>query len=170
MITAESSGIAMCFDPSNGSRSNIVISSCYGINTGITTTRTDCDHFTINFSGKKASRISRIYEKKNRVIPDQLSGSGTIPGPVPYSMRSKSSLSSEQVMALATITRATTIKTGKPQILDWAFSKGTFYILQARTVNSLENIPDTTAKRQVWQLPASSLLQLSVYLHLLILL
>lgn len=157
MVNAQSSGIAMCFDPSNGSRSNIVISSCYGINTGITTTRTDCDQFTVNFSGKKASRISRVYEKKNRVIPDELSGNGTTQGPVPYSMRSKSSLSSEQVMALATITRATSVKTGKPQILDWAFSKGTFYVLQARAVNSLENIPDTTATKQMWQLPASSL-------------
>ncbi|MBN1604842.1 MAG: hypothetical protein JW915_24755 [Chitinispirillaceae bacterium] len=157
MVNSESSGIAMCFDPSNGSRSNIVISSCYGINTGITTTRTDCDQFTVNFSGKKASRISRVYEKKNRVIPDQLSGSGTAPGPVPYSMRSKSSLSPEQVMALATITRATSIKTGKPQILDWTFSKGTFYVLQARAVNSLKNIPDTTEKKQIWQRPASSL-------------
>jgi pyruvate,water dikinase len=158
MIPTESSGVAMCFDPSNGSRSNITITSCYGINTNSSAARTDCDQFTVNFSGEKPSRISRVYEKKNRVIPDQLSGSGTTLGPVPWSIRSKSSLTSREVMALATITRATSIKTGKPQILDWVLSKGKFYILQTRTVISLKNIPDTTEKEQVWQTPANPLI------------
>jgi pyruvate,water dikinase len=157
MVETESSGVAMSFDPSNGSRSNISISSVYGINVTNSTSRTDCDQFTINFSGSKPTRISKVYEKRIRIVPDLLTGSGTAIAPVPYSIRSKSSLSAQQVMALATLTRALSLKTGKPQIVDWALSKGKFYIFQTRAVSSLENIPDTTEKQQVWQSPTFDL-------------
>jgi pyruvate,water dikinase len=157
MVETESSGIAMSFDPSNGSRSNISISSVYGINVTNSTSRTDSDQFTINFSGSKPTRVSKIFEKRTRIAPNLLTGSGTVIAPVPYSIRTKSSLSANQVMALATLTRALSLKTGKPQIIDWALSKGKFYIFQTRAVSSLENIPDTTEKQQAWQSPSSDL-------------
>ncbi len=155
MVDTEVSGASMCFDPSTGSRSTITISSTYGINDISSTARTDCDLYTVNFSGKMPSRVSKIYEKKKRIIPNQLTGSGTALAPVPYAMRSRSSLSTSQVMAIATITRALSSKTAKPQIIDWALSEGKFYILQSRAVSSLENIPDSTEPVQQWHLPSS---------------
>ncbi|HEX2955268.1 MAG TPA: PEP/pyruvate-binding domain-containing protein [Chitinispirillaceae bacterium] len=157
MISSEASGAAMCFDPSTGSRSAITISSAYGINDNSSNLRTDCDLYTVNFSGTSPYRISKIYEKKNRVIPNQLTGSGTTIAPVPYAMRSRSSLSTTQIMTLATITRALSTKTAKPQIIDWALSDGKFYILQSRAVASLENIPDTTEPSLQWQTSSSPL-------------
>lgn len=157
MVQSEVSGVAMCFDPSTGSRSTIAITSAYGINDNSSTLHTDCDLYTVNFSGKTPSRVSKVYEKKNRIIPNQLTGSGTTISPVPYGMRSKSSLSAPQVMALATITRALSSKTAQPQIIDWALSDGKFHILQSRAVTSLENIPDTTEPPQKWQIPSSPL-------------
>jgi pyruvate,water dikinase len=157
MVPSEVSGVAMCFDPLTGSRSTIAITSAYGINDNSSTLYTDYDLYTVNFSGKTPSRVSKVYEKKNRIIPNQLTGSGTTISPVPYDMRSQSSLSAPQVMALATITRALSSKTAKPQIIDWALSDGKFQILQSRAVSSLENIPDTTEPPQKWQIPSSPL-------------
>jgi pyruvate,water dikinase len=157
MVLSDVSGVAMCFDPSTGSRSTIAINSAYGINDNSSTLYTDYDLYTVNFSGKTPSRVSKVYEKKNRIIPNQLTGSGTTISPVPYDMRSQSSLSAPQVMALATITRALSSKTAKPQIIDWALSDGKFHILQSRAVTSLENIPDTTEPPKKWQIPSSPL-------------
>jgi pyruvate,water dikinase len=157
MIPSEVSGVAMCFDPSSGSRSTIAITSAYGINDNNSTLHTEYDLYNVNFSGKTPSRVSKVYEKKNRIIPNLLTGSGTTISPVPYGMRSRSSLSAPQVMALATITRALSLKTAKPQIIDWALFEGKFHILQSRAVTSLENIPDTTEPPRKWQIPSSPL-------------
>jgi pyruvate,water dikinase len=155
MIHSEISGVAMCFDPSTGSRSTITITSVFGINDNSSALRTDCDLYTVNFAGTAPSRVTKVYEKKNRIVPNQLTGSGTTIAPVPYAMRSRSSLLTPQVMALATITRALSSKMARPQIIDWTLSDGKFHILQSRAITSLENIPDTTEPPLQWQIPSS---------------
>jgi pyruvate,water dikinase len=150
MVNPDISGISMSVDPQTGSRSSVAITATYGIYQAAGNSRFDSDQYTVDFSGQGPSRVSKIFEKKTKVVYNEATGSGTRRTPVPFNKRSQPSLTSDQVFALAEITRTIGTRCGKPQIIDWVISHNKVYILQSRPIPALKNIPDTTDNKLSW--------------------
>ena len=79
-----------------------------------------------------------LGSKELRVVRDRESG-GTVREPVPTDLQGRYTLSDEQAGSLAEMgRRVTAFYEGLPQDIEWAWSDGSFFLLQSRPVTGVE--------------------------------
>ena len=144
MINSEISGVAFSSNPITGERNSIVISSVFGLGEGLVSGELNADTYTIN--GEKIKK--NIVEKPYKIVFDDEKQFGT--KQVENEDPKAETLSEEQLKTLVKIIDEIVEIYGKPQDIEWAIADGVLYILQARPITTLENIPDKTQQEVIW--------------------
>jgi rifampicin phosphotransferase len=147
MIDADVSGVAFGIDPIGGDREAVVVSAVPGLGEGLVSGELDADAFVV----RGAAIERRIAAKRDRIVFDRASGSGTLREPLPESMRDASSLSDDELARVVEVTRALGRYYGRPQDVEWCFADGQLYLLQSRPVTGLRWLPpDRRGGRILW--------------------
>ena len=144
MINSEVSGVAFSSNPITGKRNEIVISSVFGLGEGLVSGELNADTYTIE-NGKITKNI---VQKPNKIVFDEEKGFGT--KQVENQNPSASSLTDEQINEIVSTVKEIVKIYNKPQDIEWAYEDGKLYILQARPITTLENIPDKSQQEVIW--------------------
>ena len=144
MINSDTSGVAFSSNPITGKRGEIVISSVFGLGEGLVSGELNADTYSV-VRGKITKNIA---QKQYKIIFDKEKGSGT--KQVENEHPSSSSLTDEQINEIAKEVEKIVEIYGKPQDIEWAYESGKLYILQARPITTLENIPDKSEQEIIW--------------------
>lgn len=144
MINSEISGVAFSSNPITGERNSIVISSVFGLGEGLVSGELNADTYTIS-NGKIEKNI---IEKPYKIVFDKEKQFGT--KQVPNENPQAETLTDEQLQNLIKVIDEIVEIYGKPQDIEWAIANGELYILQARPITTLENIPDKTQQEVIW--------------------
>jgi pyruvate, water dikinase len=135
MVEARSAGVAMTLDPSNGDRSKIVIEATWGLGETLVSGEVTPDHFVID----KVMLIpvsSRIAVKDHELITDPTSRAA-VRRPVDENRRGSSSVTDQELRAIAQAAKTIERHFGCPQDIEWAIDEkrtesGGVVILQSR--------------------------------------
>lgn len=144
MINSDVSGVAFSSNPITGKRNEVVISSVFGLGEGLVSGELNADTFTV-IDGEITKNI---VEKPYKIVFDKEQGTGT--KQEPNENPSGSSLTDEQIKEIVQKVQEIVKIYGKPQDIEWAYEKGVLYILQARPITTLENIPDKSQQEVIW--------------------
>lgn len=144
MINSEISGVAFSSNPITGERNSIVISSVFGLGEGLVSGELNADTYTI--LNEKIEK--NIIEKPYKIVFDEEKQFGT--KQVPNENPQAETLTDEQLKNLVKVIGEIVEIYGKPQDIEWAIANGELYILQARPITTLENIPDKTQQEVIW--------------------
>ena len=144
MINSDTSGVAFSSNPITGKRGEIVISSVFGLGEGLVSGELNADTYSV-VRGKITKNIA---QKQYKIVFDKEKGSGT--KQVENEHPSSSSLTDEQINEIANEVEKIVEIYGKPQDIEWAYESGKLYILQARPITTLENIPDKSEQEIIW--------------------
>ena len=144
MVNSEISGVAFSSNPITGKRNEIVISSVFGLGEGLVSGELNADTFTV--CNEKITK--KIAEKPYKIVFNNEKCFGT--KQVENKNPSASSLSDEQIKEIAQEVKRIVAIYGKPQDIEWTYEGGKLYILQARPITTLENIPDKSQQEVIW--------------------
>ena len=144
MINSDTSGVAFSSNPITGKRGEIVISSVFGLGEGLVSGELNADTYSVE-NGKITKNIA---EKPYKIVLDEEKGFGT--KQVENENSSTSSLTDKQIKEIAQEVKKIVEIYGKPQDIEWAYESGKLYILQARPITTLENIPDKSEQEIIW--------------------
>ena len=144
MINSDVSGVAFSSNPITGKRDEIVISGVFGLGEGLVSGELNADNY-IYENGKITKNIT---EKPYKIVFDEEKGVGT--KQTPNENPIASSLTDEQIKEIAKEVKRIVEIYGKPQDIEWAYESGKLYILQARPITTLENIPDKSQQEVIW--------------------
>ena len=145
MVNAEVAGVAFGVDPTTGNRNARVISSVYGLGEGLVSGELNADTYTcIN------GNIERTLADKREAIVRDESGSGIKKVNVPEEKRVISSLTDQEIEKIAGVLSTLQDEFGKPQDIEFAFSRDQLYLLQTRPITSLHNVADNSGDYIVW--------------------
>ena len=144
MINSDISGVAFSSNPITGKRGEIVISSVFGLGEGLVSGELNADTYSV-VRGKITKNIA---EKPYKIVFDEEKGFGTKQAENENS--STSSLTDKQIKEIAQEIKKIVEIYGKPQDIEWAYEGGKLYILQARPITTLENIPDKSEQEIIW--------------------
>lgn len=144
MINSDISGVAFSSNPITGKRSEIIISSVFGLGEGLVSGELNADTYSV-VRGKITKNIT---EKPYKIVFDEEKGFGT--KQVENENSSTSSLTDKQIKEIAKEVKKIVEIYGKPQDIEWAYEGGKLYILQARPITTLENIPDKSEQEIIW--------------------
>ncbi|HMK49878.1 MAG TPA: PEP/pyruvate-binding domain-containing protein [Thermodesulfovibrionales bacterium] len=139
MVDAVTSGVAYSSDP-GGDRETMIINSAWGLGIPIVEGKADADLYVL----KKAASPELIEERRGRkeFMAVSISGGGTAIIDTPEELKSKNSLTREQVMSLAEQAIYVERYFRRPQDIEWAIDKeGSIFILQARELRVGEARP-----------------------------
>lgn len=142
MVNSEISGVAFSSNPITGVRDEIVISSVFGLGEGLVSGELNSDTYII--SGEKT--LKQIVDKTYKIVFDEEKQFGT----KKVNCEQKETLSEKQINEIITAVNEITQIYGKPQDIEWAYEKGQLYILQARPITTLKNLPDKTQQEVIW--------------------
>lgn len=148
MVDADCAGVAFSADPVSGRRGIAVVSAVFGIGTSLVGGDADADTCDID----RAGRIVRqsVALKKIRHQFDPASPEGVSAHPVPADEATQSVLSAAQAASVAALARQAAAVFGQPQDIEWAIERGTLYLLQARPITTLRNLPDPDGALNLW--------------------
>ena len=144
MINSDVSGVAFSTNPITGKRDEIVISSVFGLGEGLVSGELNADTYTVQENDIKKNITSKPY----KIVFDKEKGCGTkqIENTNPLA----SSLTDEQIKEISKEVKRIVDIYGKPQDIEWAYEGSKLYILQARPITTLENIPDKSQQEVIW--------------------
>ena len=133
-IASDASGVAFTADPLTGRRDRVVIDATLGLGEALVSGQVVPDHFVCTHSG----RVLEETHGDKAVMTVALPGGGT-------ETRERSghawALDDEQAAGVARLAVAVEQEYGYPQDIEWAFADGTLWLLQARAITSLYELP-----------------------------
>ncbi|SEM90573.1 phosphoenolpyruvate synthase [Lihuaxuella thermophila] len=137
MVRPDVSGILFTADPVNGNRNVVSIDASFGLGEAIVSGIVSADLYKV-----KQDRIiqKQVAEKKKAIY--SLPEGGTVTRELPPDLREKSSLTDEQVLALARLGKQIEQHFGSPQDIEFCVERGEVYIVQSRPITSLYPRPD----------------------------
>lgn len=134
-IASEASGVAFTADPLSGRRDRVVIDATLGLGEALVSGQVVPDHFVCTHSG----RVLEETHGDKAVITVALPGGGT-------ETRERSghawALDDEQAAGVARLAVAVEQEYGFSQDIEWAIADGTLWLLQARAITSLYELPE----------------------------
>ncbi|HKV09014.1 MAG TPA: phosphoenolpyruvate synthase [Thermoanaerobaculia bacterium] len=149
MIDARSSGVLFTANPNDGNVHQVVISSLWGAGEGLVSVGLDADTFLVEKDTLAVAET--IAGKTERMVLDTAAGGGLVREPLPEDLREKSSLSPEEVLALARLGLAIERHYRRPQDVEFAVdASGTPFILQARPVTTVHEAGPAAGNRLLW--------------------
>ena len=144
MINSDVSGVAFSSNPTTGNRNEIVISSVFGLGEGLVSGELNADTFSV----KENEITKNIVEKPYKIAFDKEKGYGT--KQIKNNNPSIPSLTDEQIKEIAKEVKRIVKIYEKPQDIEWAYEGNKLYILQARPITTLENLPDKSQQEVIW--------------------
>lgn len=137
MVDAEVAGVMFVGNPMNARADEIVINASWGLGETVVSGSVTPDEYIIG----RDPRVKRysLGSKELRVTKDIKAGKGTTKEHVPAILRERFTLTDEETVKLAELGRK--VKDyygGLPQDIEWAWSKGKFYLLQSRPVTGVD--------------------------------
>lgn len=133
MIPAEASGIMFTANPISGVRDEIAIDAAWGLGEAIVGGLVTPDHVVVN----KATGKIKHMAVADKTVMTQPAVTGIETHPVEEHQRRAQVLSPEQVAELARLGVEIEAYYGSPQDIEWCFTQGRFYIVQARPITTL---------------------------------
>lgn len=147
MIPSDVSGITFTEDPLTGDESLVVTESSWGMGAAIADGRVTPDRFTVHRESRAIIK-ARISDKRYMVPPSPKEPGHIRIIDVPLEKRKLASLSDEQVRLITDYALKAEEYFGCSQDMEWAFHKGSFYLLQSRPVTSSGDVGETMPKGQ----------------------
>lgn len=144
MINSEVSGVAFSSNPITGKQNEIVISSVFGLGEGLVSGELNADTYIIE--NEKITK--NIVEKPYKICFDEEKGYGT--KQVENENPNAPSLMDNQIKEIVEEVKKIVKIYNKPQDIEWAYENGKLYILQARPITTLDNIPDKSQQEVIW--------------------
>jgi rifampicin phosphotransferase len=148
MVDAEVSGVAFSADPVSGSRSTLVISSVFGLGTGLVGGEADADTFRLTHDRRPLEQ--RIARKSLRHMPDPSTPEGVRTQTVPDSEADRPSLTDDELQKVAGLVIAVHRAAQRPQDIEWAMRAGELFLLQSRPITSMSSVADPDGARAIW--------------------
>ncbi len=148
MVNAQAAGVAFSADPVNGRRGVVVISAVLGLGTALVSGESDADVYEVDRSGMISRAV--VATKKIKHCHDPAAPEGVSPCEVPSVEQNTRVLTDEQARDIAAMARQISRRLGCAQDIEWAIEYGTVYVLQARPITTLRDLPDPDAARSIW--------------------
>ncbi len=148
MIDAQSAGVAFSADPVSGRRGVVVISAVLGLGTAVVSGESDADIYEVDRSGKISRTV--VATKKIRHRYDPGAPEGVSACNVPSEEQNARVLTDEQARGIAAMARQISRQLGRAQDIEWAIENGKLYLLQARPITTMRDLPDPDAVRNIW--------------------
>jgi phosphohistidine swiveling domain-containing protein len=123
MVQADASGVAFSADPMSGQRGVAVVTAVRGHGASLVSGWTDADSW----------HLDRGYAVIRRRLADRTPA-----------------LTDDRVKAVAALARRAATHFGRPQDIEWAFEGDTLWLLQARPITTLHQVPDPEAAAILW--------------------
>jgi rifampicin phosphotransferase len=143
MVFAEAAGVAFTADPISGDSNLMVIDAIYGLGEALVSGLVTPDHLMLDKRSGALLSYS-IAEKAEQIVS---APNGTQEQPVPRALQKRRVLDAAQTRALYQLGQKIEAVYGRPQDLEWCLASGHLYIVQARPITTLPEIPVT------WQAP-----------------
>ena len=147
MICSEASGVAFTANPITGLRTEVVIDSTFGLGEALVSGLVTPDHYEIlmDDNAHPQIRVKTIGEKSLRIIGKADGGTETLISRADE--QQTEALAEGEIFHLAQLAKKVEESyLGVPQDLEWGFSQGTLFILQARPITTLFPTPKLSAK------------------------
>jgi len=129
LVEAETGGILFTKDPFSETSNVMVIEGAWGLGDSVTSGSVDPDRFWVNRKDLKVVKRTTASKSLMRVSDG---AAGTVDMSTPESKRDKPCLTDQAVAELARLSLGIESLFGAPQDIEWALSKGSFYIIQSR--------------------------------------
>src|SRR5215212_333405 len=133
MIEAEAAGVMFTANPTNGRRSEAVISAAWGLGESVVSGQVTPDSIVVD---KDSGRVSS-RDTTDKEVMTVYTDSGTEERPVPEARRREEVLDDEAVAELVSYGVRIEDHYDIPQDIEWAFSDGELFILQSRPITAL---------------------------------
>jgi pyruvate,water dikinase len=130
MVDARTAGVMFTRSPTTGDKSVITIEGAWGLGSAVVSGEVTPDRWVV---GKITGEISvrDVSDKHIRQIPAP--GGGIVDEDLPAELRTRPSLSDDELQALRTVGRRIEKHYGRPQDIEWAIDKaGRLLLLQSR--------------------------------------
>jgi len=125
MVRAASSGVAFSADPVSGRRGVVVISAVEGLGTRLVSGESNSHDCQVDLRGN-VSRNTCDPQNDRLVLSDQ------------------------QANHIAAMARRVARRLRRPQDIEWVIEDGDLYLLQARPITTLDNLPDPDGVCNIW--------------------
>jgi len=139
MLTPEVSGVAFSANPVTGNRHHCIISSLWGTGSALVSGEADADTWIID--EQKNIIETTLAHKSHQHIASPKSKDGVRLVETPSDQQDIPSLTHEQILEVANLTRLCASHFGCPQDIEWAYEGLTLYLLQSRPITTLDNSP-----------------------------
>jgi len=134
-ISSESSGVAFTADPLSGARNRVVIDATLGLGEALVSGQVVPDHVVCSRSGQVLERV-----RGDKAVVTVAAAEGGV------ETRERSgddwALDDEQFAGVARLAVEVELEYGAPQDIEWAVAEGKLWLLQARAITSLYQLPD----------------------------
>ena len=136
MVEAEVSGVMFTANPRNARTDEIVINASWGLGEAIVSSLVTPDEFTLDLNTLKV-KDRLLGAKEKRIVRGPVNG--TVEQEVSEEDRNRYSLDEDQLADLGDLGRRIMRHYGGlPQDIEWAYTGGSFYVLQSRPVTGVE--------------------------------
>jgi phosphohistidine swiveling domain-containing protein len=147
MVNADVAGVAFGADPVGGRRSVAVVAAVLGLGSALVSGEADGDTYHVDRDGNIVGQ---------RIVPKRLAqraglkGSGLRTMAVSGDQANRPALTDEQVRQVAELVRRAGDFYQRPQDIEWAIEGGQLYLLQARPITALADLPDPDGAVTLW--------------------
>jgi rifampicin phosphotransferase len=139
MVFANAAGVAFTAEPLSGDSNQIVIDATWGLGESLVSGLVTPDHIVVD--KRNGAIVSQTTANKTvMIVPTP---QGTAEQPVPPSRQRARVLTTAQLRQLAELCRQIEGVYGRPLDLEWCLAGGRLYILQARPITTLPDVPIT---------------------------
>ena len=138
LVPALSAGVLFTANPLNGRRDQMVVNASWGLGESVVGGDVTPDQWVLDH-GTRSVLQSRLAAKK--VMTVRAPGGTTVQS-VPEDWCERPTLTTAELMALASLGRQAAAHFGRPQDIEWARTADGFQLLQARPVTSLFPLPE----------------------------
>jgi pyruvate,water dikinase len=136
MIQSEISGVCFTVHPVTQDKSQMIIEAGYGLGEAIVSGQITPDSYVIDKTDLTLLDINVACQKKMLKRKSVMS-SGIVWKSIVKTRQEEQKLTNKQIIELAQICKKIEKHYKKPQDIEWAFSKGKFYITQSRPITTL---------------------------------
>lgn len=142
MVNARTSGVAMTLDPSTGDRSRIVIDASWGLGETVVSGTVTPDNFVVE--KVMQSILRRTISDKHMEMVADLDAGKVVERTITDDRRTRSSLTDDEVIAVALLAKALEKQNKCPQDVEWAIDAD---LPAGQNLVALQSRPET-----VWSL------------------
>ncbi len=146
MIDADAAGVAFGVNPVSGNRKEKLISGVFGVGEGLVSGELDADNYTIN----QGIIDRQPVRKKQKMVLNPDGSGGTVTVRVLSELQNEPAIPDEALRQLDRLLDKLRKALGLYQDVEFAIKDNMLYILQARPITGLSNLPDPTSEHVVW--------------------